>query len=278
MKFTDYPTELILKDGIYFSKIKSAISYPESGNGDCFQVEENSFWFQHRNLCILEAFKKYAKIPVFFDIGGGNGYVSKAFEEKNITTILVEPGIKGCLNAQKRGLENIVCSTLQEAHFEYESIPNIGLFDVVEHIEYDVQFLKTIYDYLLPNGLVFITVPAYQTLWSNEDIDAGHFRRYRLSEIEKKLKTIGFEIQYSTYIFSILPLPIFFFRKIPSLFGFNKKSSDLKKVKSEHSLKNSSLDKFSNYFWNMEINKIKKGNKIHFGSSCLIVARKEKKI
>ncbi len=33
--------------------------------------EESSFWFRHRNRCILELTKKYARNEVVYDIGGG---------------------------------------------------------------------------------------------------------------------------------------------------------------------------------------------------------------
>ena len=40
-------------DGIYYEDSSETISYPESGNDDCFEIEENSFWFRHRNDCII---------------------------------------------------------------------------------------------------------------------------------------------------------------------------------------------------------------------------------
>ncbi len=270
-----FTSELILKDGIYFSKKKTSISYPEKGNDDFFKIEENSFWFNHRNKCIIEAFKKYSKENLFFDIGGGNGYQAKSLQNVGIETVLVEPGVNGCLNAKRRGLKNVVCSTLQEAYFKENSIPNIGLFDVVEHIENDVEFLKMIHSYLSMNGLIFITVPAYQGLWSNEDVDAGHYRRYKVKDMEKILKCLGFEIEYSSYLFSLLPFAIFLSRTLPSKLGFNKNSSDFSKHKNEHTVKSGMLDKILNYFWNKEIDKVKKGNKISFGSSCFIIAKKK---
>ena len=55
------------EDGIYYSKqveekvesgkrnVESeAISYPEEGNEACFEIEDQSFWFRHRNNCIRE--------------------------------------------------------------------------------------------------------------------------------------------------------------------------------------------------------------------------------
>jgi hypothetical protein len=77
INITDYSTALVQKEGIWHAKTASDISYPEAGNEICYQIEENSFWFKHRNNCILTAVKKYNEGRLFFDIGGGNGYVAK---------------------------------------------------------------------------------------------------------------------------------------------------------------------------------------------------------
>ncbi len=270
-KYTD---GLIAKDGIYFSKQTSDISYPESGNESCFQIEQDSFWFNHRNNCIFEAVKKYAPNELFFDIGGGNGFVAKALEDAGIKTVLIEPGIKGCMNAQKRGLTNIVCSTLENASFKEGVIKAVGLFDVVEHIESDITFLKYINSYLAANGLVFITVPAFNFLWSNEDVDAGHYKRYTLNSMASVLKDAGFKIEYSSYIFSILPLPVFLMRSLPSRFGLHKNSGEVDKYVKEHKTKKGITDKIMGAVWSREIRRIKSGKKIPVGGSCFIVARK----
>ncbi len=269
-----YTTDLINREGIFFSKSESKISYPDSGNDHCFQIEENSFWFNHRNNCISEAVIKYCPNNVFFDIGGGNGFVTKKLEEKGISTVLLEPGIQGCINARKRNLKTIVCSTLENASFKSNTIPSVGLFDVVEHIENDVEFLATIYKYMKDDGYIFITVPAFQSLWSNDDVYAGHFRRYTINEIETKLKSIGFKIEYSTYIFSILVAAVFFFRAVPSKFGFHNKVNDPSKHKQDHSSKNGVMDKLLNLFWRFELKKIKQGKPIPMGGSCFVIARK----
>lgn len=261
-------------DGIYYSKGNSKISYPEAGNANCMQIEENSFWFSHRNKIISTVVSTYSKSKMFFDIGGGNGFVSKALQTKGIETVLVEPGIQGAKNAKKRNLENIVCSTLEEAQFEQCSLGAVGLFDVVEHIENDIQFLTELYGYLENGEYIFITVPAFNMLWSKEDDDTGHYRRYSLKELEKKLKTAGFSIEYSTYFFSILPFPIFLFRSLPSKLGINSKSNDLSKHQKEHKQKSGILNTIINKIWNIEESRIKKMKRIRFGGSCLVVGKK----
>jgi len=270
-QFADNLTE---KEGIFFSKNKSEISYPKDGNDACFALEDNSFWFKHRNNCIISIVKNFAKDKLFFDIGGGNGFVSKGLEENGIQTCLIEPGIQGCLNAKKRGLTNIVCSDLNNAGFKAGSITCAGLFDVIEYIENDTNFLDEINHYLAIDGILLVTVPAYKFLWSKEDVDAGHFRRYTLKSLNNKLNKSGLEVVYSTYIFSFLILPVFLFRTLPSFLRMAK--SGMEKYKKEHNVSGKGLgSKLLTNLLYYEIKQIRKNRKIPFGGSCLIVAKKK---
>ena len=72
-------TELIIgDDGIWYAPDNQNISYPSEGNENCLAVEDNSFWFRHRNNCIVSVVKSYPPEDngTIFDIGGGNGFVS----------------------------------------------------------------------------------------------------------------------------------------------------------------------------------------------------------
>jgi SAM-dependent methyltransferase len=275
MNVETYADNLFVQDGLFFSKNKTEISYPEEGNVHCAQIEDSSFWFKHRNKCIEAVVQKYGQKRVFFDVGGGNGFVAKGIQASGTEAILVEPGINGCLNAQKRKIKTIICSTLEDAGFFPDRLPAVGLFDVVEHIEDDISFLKQIHRYLENEGLIYITVPAYKLLWSADDDYAGHFRRYTLAEMEQKLTSLGFDMLYSTYIFSILPLPIFLMRTLPSKFLKTKSPSDLDKIKDEHGEKSSLLNDLLNKLWQWELRQINAGKKIPFGGSCLLVAKKK---
>ena len=268
-----YADSLIEKDGIFFSQNINKISYPADGRDKYFALEDNSFWFKHRNNCIIALVKKYAKDNLFFDIGGGNGFISKGLKENGIQVCLVEPGIQGCLNAKKRGLTNVVCSDFENAGFKENTIPSAGLFDVIEHIENDTDVLSNINKYITKEGYLLVTVPAYNFLWSREDSDVGHFRRYTLNSLRKKLDESGFEIVYSTYIFSFLILPVLLFRTLPSLFGIAK--NDMEKNKKEHNIDEKGIvNKLLTKFLSFEIRQIEKKRKIPFGGSCLIVAKK----
>jgi 2-polyprenyl-3-methyl-5-hydroxy-6-metoxy-1,4-benzoquinol methylase len=261
------------QDGIWYSSNSRKLSYPDESHDDCFEIEENSFWFHHRNNCLLSVIRKYSPDSMFFDVGGGNGYVSKVIEDAKIPTVLVEPGRLGALNARKRNLENIFCGTISDLKGLSGQIPAIGTFDVIEHIEDDDAFVKEVYQLLKNDGTFFVTVPAFQILWSDEDTDAGHFRRYSRKKIVALLKKNNFEVVYSTYLFSFLTLPLFFIRTLPSKLGIRKKSKT--QTQSEHSQNSGFIGKVLDAVWSWELGKIDHQRSIPIGTSCLIVAKKK---
>lgn len=60
------------KNGIWVSKSEAMVSYPEEGYDSCYKIEDVSFWFRHRNNCIIEVAKNILNTDDFiFDVGGG---------------------------------------------------------------------------------------------------------------------------------------------------------------------------------------------------------------
>jgi hypothetical protein len=274
MEIDKITRDLSLNDGIWFSKTLSKINYPEKGNSDCVQLEDSSFWFKHRNNCIKELIRKFSSDKVFFDIGGGNGFVSLSLQQNGINTVLLEPGLEGCLNAKKRGIRNIICSSVEEAGILNESIQSLGIFDVLEHIDDDKSFLVKLYSLLVKSGYLYITVPAYNFLWSAEDEYARHFRRYSLPHLSDLLDRAGFKVIYKTYIFSFLPLPVFLFRSLPRRLKSSRNQVDMKKMEREHGDGAGLGIKLINKICSWELDRINRSKSMPFGGSCLIVARR----
>lgn len=265
---------LELVDGIWYSKSRTDISYPENGNEILFLLEEKSFWFLHRNKCIIEVIKQYPPSGTFYDIGGGNGFVATLLEMNGIETVLIEPGMQGALNARNRGLKNIICSAFNDTIFKKEKLPAVGLFDIIEHIEDDLKFIESIYNCMNRKGRLYLTAPAFNLIWSKNDEWCGHFKRYRLKDLIKLLNKVGFEIKFSSYMFFVLPVPIFFFRSIPGKFGLLKKPILKENWEKIHCQKKGLVGKLISQTFKTELNWIKKNRKVPFGSSCFIVAEK----
>jgi SAM-dependent methyltransferase len=245
------------------------LSYPEAGNAVCAEIEDRSFWFRHRNRCILAAMSRHPPGGTVFDVGGGNGAVSRELVRHGIDTVLVEPGRTGAENAHRAGLADVVCATLDGAGFRDHSLPAVGLFDVIEHIEQDGAFLDRVRRALVPGGRLYLTVPAYQAIWSAEDDRAGHFRRYTRRSLCSLLATHSFAVDQATYFFWCLPAPIFLLRSLPSRVGL-RGGRDTDRAVREHAASRGAAALQRLLAW--EPAAIAHGARIPVGGSILVAA------
>ena len=129
--------------------------------------------------------------------------------------------------------------------------------DVLEHIKEDHTALKEWRNALKPDGLLLITVPAFQHLWSNHDIFLGHYKRYNKKSLHDLANSAGLKVVKIHYIFSFIYPIVYLLRKcIPR--GFNS-NGDLKK--SNHII--NSILTFMGYL------EYKLGGSIYFGTSVV---------
>ena len=196
----------------------TTVDYPETGHDWCAAVEDASWWFRHRNRFLLEVMRRHPPAQPFYDVGGGNGIVAAALRDAGIAAVVVEPGEAGARRARARGLPAIH-ATLDAAGIGAGSAGAIGLFDVLEHIDHADSFLARAHGLLRAGGRVYLTVPAYRALWSAEDEYAHHYRRYTAASLRRALDRAGFDVELTTYMFALLPLPILLLRAIPYRLG-----------------------------------------------------------
>jgi SAM-dependent methyltransferase len=253
--------------------LKSEISYPEDGNLNCLALEADSFWFEHRNHCIQALMRNYPPPGMVFDVGGGNGYVAQGLQRAGFTVALVEPGWQGVQNARLRGVETLVCSTLEDAGFQPDAVPAVGLFDVLEHIEDDRAFLSTVRKLLSPGGRIYLTVPAFQALWSADDDYAGHHRRYSLGSLRRVLEQAGLRVDFASYLFFMLPLPIFLLRALPTRLGLRKQEA-WETYQQEHQSRSGMVGQVLGRLLDWELTRLRNNKTIPVGGSCLVAARR----
>jgi len=260
-------------DGIWFARSVSTVSYPDEGNASCYAIEDASFWFRHRNHCILEVVKHLPPATPFFDIGGGNGYVAKALQDAGLEVVVVEPGATGALNSRRRDVQHVIRASLEDVGFLSGVLPAVGLFDVIEHIQDDCAFLCAIRNYLRPGGMVYLTVPAFEWLWSLEDKSAGHFRRYSVRSLSRVLVAAGLHVEFVTCFFTFLPIPVLFCRTLPHCLGIARPSTP-NSVRTDHEIRSSIGNRLLEVVMRRELKRIQAGRTTSFGGSCLAVARK----
>jgi SAM-dependent methyltransferase len=259
-------------DGIWRARVRSAIDYPDEAHAFCFSVEEQSFWFNYRNRFIVEAVRCFPPGGPIADIGAGNGYVALGLARAGFSTLVIEPGATGAKNASSRGLEPVVSATLSDAGFLPETLHAAGLFDVLEHIDDDRAFLTATRQLLTQRGRLYVTVPAFEALWSSEDELVGHHRRYTVRSLTEVLTASGFAVDYATYLFAPLALPLFLLRTLPSRIG-RRRTLDPARTAAELRPPTPLAVRLISALLEREVRRVRQQRSIAVGTSCLAVAR-----
>ena len=261
------------EDGVWRPSGQSAVSYPDEGHDSCHSVEDDSFWFSHRNDCIAAVIKQCPPpkgLPVA-DVGGGNGFVARMIQGLGLRTVLIEPGEAGIRHARARGITELVQASLVDLDIVPGALGAVGLFDVIEHIEHDSDVLGALRPMLAEGGRVYVTVPAYSWLWSSVDTEAGHYRRYTVKQLKALFRRNGFQIEYCSYYFWPLPVPMFLLRVLPERWGLRKAALPrTKRVQSEHRHGNAMLKRLLSW----ETSMLASSRVLFFGASCILVATK----
>lgn len=158
------------------------------------KLEDSNWWYQARKELMRDLIRKYRPNPQYvLDIGCGSGLVLDSL--KNIPKrIGVENNPEAINYAKEKNIT--IFSTIQEAPAEADVIL---LMDVLEHVEDDQKMLEQSLSKLRKNGIVIITVPAFDWLWSQHDKLVHHQRRYSKKQLENCIKKAGAETIYSSY-------------------------------------------------------------------------------
>jgi len=92
------------------------------------------------------------------------------------------------------------------ARFGQDRIDTVVALNVIEHIEDDVEAVRSMADVLSPGGRVVILVPAMETLYGEMDRELGHFRRYSRRSLTRVLTLAGLHVERLTWFsrFSVL--------------------------------------------------------------------------
>jgi hypothetical protein len=90
----------------------------------------------------------------------------------------------------------------------------ILLMDVLEHLDDDLGMLREIRERCHGANRYFITVPAFQGVWSYHDVQLGHKRRYTRTTLRGLLDGAGFRIERIYYIYGLLFPLVWAYRRL----------------------------------------------------------------
>ena len=208
------------EDGVWVVDAEHPSSVYEPGlQAALDEMVESSWWYLIRNSLLVDYICKFGAPRAMWEVGSGTGIVAEALTSAGISTVAVEPSRVGARAGVTRGLTSIA-STLEGLRLPTKSLPAIGLFDVLEHLEEPEELLTECHRVLERLGRLYLSVPALTWLWSQADDLAGHKCRYTKRTLTKLLRDCGFEVQNCSYSLTTLIAPMAIFRSLPWRLGY----------------------------------------------------------
>ena len=197
-------------------------------------LEKGHWWFQGRRAIFFSLLDRFLSPggrsgvpePRLLDIGCGMGGMLPDLSRYGtaVGLDLSEESLQFC---QKRGYPEVALGDGYRLPFSDRCFDLVSLFDTVEHIDEDAWVFREASRVVKAGGLVMVTVPAYQFLYSDNVVVALHKRRYRAGVLRKKLREAGLRpVKTSYYNAILLPVivPLVLLKKLKMrLFGVPEK-------------------------------------------------------
>ncbi|MGB2868263.1 MAG: class I SAM-dependent methyltransferase [Bacteroidota bacterium] len=171
-----------------------------------YDVEMRHWWFVARREILLDIIETRLHLPAgskVLDVGCGVGgmlvSLSDRYEAYGTDTSTL--AIEFC---RKRGLKNVFECDLKGLPLPNLEFDLIMLLDVIEHVDDDLGLLREAFGRLKKGGIVLVTVPAYQFLWTRHDDLNHHKRRYVGRRLGRVLVESGFLVDRMSYFNTLL--------------------------------------------------------------------------
>jgi SAM-dependent methyltransferase len=170
----------------------------------------SSFWFRARNRLIADMMTRhFPHARTVLEIGCGTGYALKGLQATLPSAQLTgsEIYVNGLSYARRRLGTDVDLFQMDARAIPFsEQFDVICAFDVIEHVDEDMEVLREMYGAVRPGGGIFLSVPQHPWLWSRTDEIAYHKRRYRINELSEKCQAAGFRIIRTTsFVTTLLP-------------------------------------------------------------------------
>jgi len=165
-------------------------------------LERRHWWFEGRRRVFFSVLRDVLG-PVsglrILDVGCGVGGMMQELRQFGEPTglELSEPMIH---RTRERGFGQLTLGSAEDLPVKPGSLDLITAFDCIEHLDRDREALRGFHHALAPGGHIFLSVPAYQILYADNDRVAMHKRRYRRSDLAQRVRDAGFEVVKTSYV------------------------------------------------------------------------------
>lgn len=191
-------------------------------------TESRHWWFRARRK-ILERIIESMRLPGsarILEVGSGTGgNLMMLSRHGSVLGLEMDENARRLASEKTRGQFTIRAGNCPDnIPFRGEQFDLICMFDVLEHINEDVETLAALRRHLAPGGRMLISVPAYPWLWSTHDTFLHHKRRYTARTLRQVFDKSGLGIDRITY-FNTLLLPLVALARLKDRIVSREKSS-----------------------------------------------------
>ena len=169
-----------------------------------------------------------------------------------------------CELARERTGAEVVQGSIAALPFAEARFDAVVSCDVVCQVADPALGVREFHRVLKPGGIVGLTMPAYQWMYSYHDRAVGNLRRYTRGEVAALLRATGFTVIADTY-WNTLPFPLAVLRR--KIFPPSAPASDV-------GLYPAPVEALLNGLMALEHGWLGLGAPLPFGNSVLTVARK----
>ena len=238
-----------------------------------YRFEDRYWWFVARRHLITSLLKTHYSQDGslrILDIGCGTGAMLDELAHFGhvVGADYAPEALQFCIT-RKVGAD-LARADVRRLPFADSSFDVVTAMDIVEHIDDDKAASCEIFRVLKPGGRLFVTVPAFPSLWSEHDEALHHFRRYTMPRLKDLFQRVGLTVDKVSYTVTTLFPLIWVFRQVSNLLPKRRAEGEKKANLVNFSAPvNSALLALSQ--WET---RIVHGQNLPFGVSVVCVARK----
>ena len=182
-----------------------------------YRFEDAYWWFVARRDLVLNLIKNTyptGEALRILDIGCGTGAMLDELTAFGsvVGADFSEEALK--FSRERRQSLPLVRADVRCLPFASDTFDVITAMDIVEHIDNDKAAMQEIRRVLKPGGRLFMTVPAYMSLWSEHDEALHHYRRYTAPGVKDLAQRTGLSVERLSYTVTTLFPAIWLYRQI----------------------------------------------------------------
>jgi len=166
------------------------------------ELEDTHWWFRGRRsvyLGLLRHHLKGKRLGRVLDLGCGMGGFLPELDGLSERVFPADFDVESMVRCRERGFPGGAIASGYHLPYVDGSFDLVCMFDVLEHIPDHELAMREVRRVLAPDGLVLISVPAYQFLFANNDRIAQHQRRYTRPRLARVFEQAGLAVERNTH-------------------------------------------------------------------------------